>query len=87
MAIRADPTDAKAAAAVTKKPVCKQKSLHSLPLPGSYDPGTTSSGEHTVPLMLEQRHADLCHLRLTTHSVPLPPLGLSEPEPPNQLFL
>ena len=52
------------------------------PLPGSHDPGTTSPGEHTVSLRLLQRHAALCHHRLTTHSVPLPPPDLSEPEPP-----
>ena len=32
-------------------------------------------------------HAGLCRRRLTLHSVPLPPPGLSEPEAPNQLLL
>ena len=56
-------------------------------LPGSHDPGTTSPGECTARLRLLQRHAGLCRRRLTLHSVLLPPPGLSEPEPPNQLLL
>ena len=48
-------------------------SLCSSPLPGSRDPGTTSLGEHKVRLRLVQRHAGLCHRRLTPHPVPLPP--------------
>ena len=51
-------------------------------LPGSHDPGTTSSGEQMVRLRLLQRHAGLSCCRLAPHSVPLPPPSLSEPEPP-----
>ena len=56
-------------------------SLCNLPLPGSCDPGTTSPGEHTALLRLLQRHTGLSHHRLTPHSVPLFPHGLSKPEP------
>ena len=59
-------------------------SLCSLPLPGSYDPGTTSLGEHTACLRTLQRHVGLCCRRLNPHSIPLPPPSLSEPEPPKQ---
>ena len=38
-------------------------------------------------LRLVQHHATLCHRRLAPHSIPLPPPGLSEPEPPKQLLL
>ena len=62
-------------------------SLCSPPLPGSHDPGTTSPGEHMARLRLLQHHVSLCRRRLAPHSVPLPPPGLSEPEPPNQLLL
>ena len=40
-----------------------------------------------VHLRLVQHHAGLWRCKLTLHSVPLPPTGLSEPEPPNQLLL
>ena len=45
-------------------------------------PGRT----HVVPRLL-QHYAGLCHPRLAPHSIPLPPPGLREPEPPNQLLL
>ena len=44
------------------------RSLCSMPLPGSPDPGTTSLGEHTACLRLLQLHAGLCCCRLTLHS-------------------
>ena len=49
-------------------------SLCSPPLPGPRDPGTTSPVERTGRLGLVQRHAGLCHRRLTPHLYPsLPP--------------
>ena len=63
-------------------------SLCSPLLPASRDPGTTSPGEHMACLRLLQRHFGLFRCRrLAPHSAPLPAPGLSEPEPPNQLFL
>ena len=56
-------------------------SLCSPPLPGSSDPGTTSWREHTARLRLLQSHPSFCRCRLAPHSVPLPPPGLSEPNP------
>ena len=56
-------------------------SMCSPPLPGSHDPGTTSLGEHTAELRLVQLHTSLRRRRLALHSIPLPPPGLSEPEP------
>ena len=35
------------------------RSLCSMPLPGSHNPGTSSPGEHTVRLRLLQRHVSL----------------------------
>ena len=60
--------------------------VHPPPLPWSRDPGTTSPGEHTSCLRLLQCHASLCCHRLTPHSVPLLPPGLSEPDRPSQLL-
>ena len=57
-------------------------SLCSLPLPGPCDPGTISLGEYMAWLRLLQCHTGLCHCRFTPHSIHLPPLGLSEQEPP-----
>ena len=66
-----------AAAAATKNPVCKRRSLStpptldslcSPPLPGSRDPGTTSPGEHMACLRLLQHYIGLCHCRLAPHS-------------------
>ena len=68
-------------------PTSPPRILCSPPLPGSRDPGTTSPGEPMAHLRLLQHHAGLCCHRLTLHSVPLPPPGLSELEPPNQLLL
>ena len=48
------------------------RSLCSLPLPGSCDPGTTSPGEHTVCLRLLQFHSGLCSTGLT--HIPYPSL-------------
>ena len=89
--------DAKAAAAATKKPVCKHRSLSTPPrLPQEpVQPATarvprsraTSLGERTARLRLVQCPAGLCLRRLALHSVPLPPPHLIEPEPPNQLLL
>ena len=54
-------------------------SLCSPPLPVSRDPGTTSPGERTACLGLVQRHAGLCHCRLTLPPYPsLPPAWVSQ---------
>ena len=88
-----------AAAAATKNPVCKRRSLSTppprslctTPLPESQDRGTSSPREHTVRLRLLQRHAGLCclwlapHSNLTTVSLTLP--SLSEQKPPNKPLL
>ena len=87
--------DAKAAAATTKEPVCKHRSLSTPPLPGAcaacHCQGPEIQGqlprENTCRLRLVQHHAGLCRRRLAPHSVPLPPRGLSKPEAPNQLLL
>ena len=80
----------------TKKPVCKHRSPSTPPLPGAcvachcqgpMIQGQLPLGEHTVHLSLLQCHTDLCHHRLSPHSVPIHPPVLSEPEPPNQLLL
>ena len=62
-------------------------SLCSLPLPGSHEPGRTSPGEHTAHLRVLHHQAGLCTRRFAPHSVPLPPPGLSEAEPLNQLLI
>ena len=79
--------DAKAAAAATKKPVSKHRSLSIPPLPGAcaarHCQGPVVQGQ------LPQENARR-PLPLQAHpasSVPLPPPGLSEPEPPKQLLL
>ena len=67
--------DANAAAAATKNPVCKHRSLStppwslcSPPLPGSRDLETTTPGEHTACLRRLQRQASLWCCRLAPHS-------------------
>ena len=77
--------NAKAAAAATKKPVCKHRWLSTPPFLGdcaahhchSHDPGTTSPGEHMTHLRLLQHYAGLWNRRLAPHSVSLLP-----PPPP-----
>ena len=88
--------DAKAAAAATKKPECEHRSLFTPPLPGDcaarHCQGPVIQGQ--LPRE-NARHASGCCNVTTpltpqarpTSSVPLPPPGLSEPEPPNQLLL
>ncbi|KAJ8782426.1 hypothetical protein J1605_010134 [Eschrichtius robustus] len=88
--------DAKAAAAATKKPVCEHRSLSTPPLPGAcaarHCQGPVIQGQ----LRREdaQRASGWCNVTTPlppqarpASSVPLPPPGLSEPEPPKQLLL
>ena len=56
------------------------------PWPDSRDPVTTSLGERMACLRQLKCHTGLCCSRLAPHSIPLPPPGLSEPKPPNQLL-
>ena len=87
--------DARAAAATTKKPVCEHRSLSTPPLlgacaaraaglPWSWDnfPGRT----HGAPQAAATSRRPLPPQACPT-SVPLPPPGLSEPEPTKQLLL
>ena len=88
--------DAKAAAAATKKPVCEPRSLSTPPLPGA-----GAACHHQAPVIRgklprenARRASGCCNVTtpLTPQarpasSVPLPPPGLSEPEPPKQLLL
>ena len=74
--------NSKAASAATKKPVCKHRSLSTppiprslgnLPLPGSWDVGTTAPGEHTVcfgccNIMPASVTKGSCHIQY--HSLP-----------------
>ena len=87
--------DAKAAAAATKKPVCEHRSLSTPPLLGA---GAACHGQGPVirgqlPRENTRRAWGCCNITtpLTPQacpaSVPLPPPGLSEPEPPKQLLL
>ena len=71
--------DAKAAAAATKKPVCKHRSLSTPPLPGACAArhcqgpviqGQLPPGERMACLRLVQCHASLCCCRLTPHLYP-----------------
>ena len=71
--------DAKAAAASTKKPVCKHRSLSTPPLPGACAAhhcqglviqGQLPWGEHKVRLRLLQSHTSLCRHRLTQRPYP-----------------
>ena len=48
--------------------ISPSRSLCSPPLPGSYDPGTTSLGEHMMCLRLLQCHTGHCHHRFMPHS-------------------
>ena len=88
--------DAKAAPAASKKPVCEHRSLSTLPLPGAcaachcQGPGI----QRQLPWENAQRASGWCNVTtpLTPQarpasSVPLPPRGLGEPEPPKQLLL
>ena len=69
------------AAAATKKPVCKHRSLSTpnlSPLPGSRDPGTTSPGECTARHRLVHCHTHPGCGRLTPHQYPsVPPACMS----------
>ena len=85
--------NAKAAAAATKKPVCKHRSLSTPPLPGASAARHCQGRMILGPLPQEntQRSSGCCNItpasatcRLALHSVTLSPPGLSEPEPPNQ---
>ena len=87
--------DAKAAAAATKKPVCKHRSLYTPPLREPVQPATARvpwsrdnfpGRMHGAP----QAAATSCRPlppQARPAPVPLPPASLSEPEPPNQLLL
>ena len=87
--------DTKAAAAATKRPVCKHRSLSTPPLPGA---GAARHGQGPViqgqlPQENTQHASGCCNVMLASatagspriHTPPSP--GLSEPEPPNQLLL
>ena len=88
--------DAKAAAATTKKPVSKHRSLSTPPLLGG-----CAARHHQGPVIQGQlrrenarRTSGWCNVMTPllpqarpTSSVPLPHPGLSEAEPPNQLLL
>ena len=70
--------DTMAAAAATKKPVCKHRSLSTLPLPGAcaarHCQGPMIQGqlpwENTQCIMLVQCHADVCRCRLAPYPYP-----------------
>ena len=87
--------DAQAAAAATKKPVCEHRSLSTPPLPGAcaarHCQGPMIQGQLPREKHSTHQAAATSHQPLPPQarpaSVPLPPLGLSEPEPPNQLLL
>ena len=86
----------KAAAAATKNPVCKHRSLSTHPLLGTsaarHCQGPVIQGQlpwenkRCAPRLL-QRLTGFCLCRLAPHSVPFPLPGLSEPQPPNQQLL
>ena len=87
--------DAKAAAAATKKPVCKHRSLSTPPLPGAsaarHCQGPVIQGQ--LPRENARRASGCCNVTLASAASGLPhilypslPPGLSEPEPPNQLL-
>ena len=88
--------DAKAAAATTKKPVCEHRSLYTPPLPGAcaarLGQGPVIQGQ--PPRENARRASGCCNVTPASaaqarpaSSVPLPPRGLGEPEPPKQLLL
>ena len=87
--------DAKAAAAATKNPVCEHRSLSTPPVPGAcaarHCQGPVIQGKLTRENA--RRASGWCNVTPASAaagspaSVPLPPPGLSEPEPPNQLLL
>ena len=88
--------DAKAAAAATKKPVCKHRSLSTPPLPGAcaacHCQGPVIQGQ--LPRENARHASGCCNVTMPlppqarpASSVPLPPPGLSEPESPKQLLL
>ena len=88
--------DAKAAAATTKKPVCKHRSLSTPPLTGAraarHCQGPVIQGK--LPRGNTRHALGWCNLTLASATagssrIPYPslPPGLSEPEPPNQLLL
>ena len=87
--------DTKAAAAATKKPVCKHRSLSTPSLLGGcaarHCQGPVIQGQ--LPWESAPCTSGWCNVMLSSaaagsqHSVPLPPPGLSELEPPNQLLL
>ena len=88
--------DAKAAAATTKKSVCKHRSLSTPPLLGACAARPCQGPVIQVQLLWEnKRHASgLCNVTPASASagsprIPYPslPPGLSEPEPPNQPLL
>ena len=100
VAIRADPRDVHETLRLLLQPprsLCASTGpLSTPPLQGAcaacHCQGPVIQGqlpwEHTWQcLRLLQYRASLCRRRLALHSVPLPPPGLSEPEPPNQLLL
>ena len=87
--------DAKAADAATRKPVCKHRSLSTPPLPGAcaarHCQGPVIQGQlprrtQSVPQAVAMSWWPLW-LQAHPASIPLPPTGLSEPEPPNQLLV
>ena len=88
--------DAKAAAAATKKPVCKHRSLSTPPLPvacaARHCQGPGIRGQ--LPRENALRASGCCNVTTPlppqarpASSVPLPPRGLGEPEPLKQLLL
>ena len=86
--------DTKAAAASTKKPVCKHRSLSTPPLPGAcaahhcQAPGIQGQ----LPWENARRASGWCNVTSASAAAvsprirTLPPPGLSEPEPPKQLL-
>ena len=86
--------DAKAAASATRKPVCKHRSLSTPLHPGAcaarHCQGPVIQGQ--LPRENARRASGWCNVmwplppQARPASVPLPPPGLSEPEPPNQLL-
>ena len=87
--------DAKAAAAATKKPVCKHKSLSTSPLPGAclahHCQGPVIQGQ--LPRENTRRASGCWNITPASATAGSPRIrtppspGLSEPEPPNQLLL
>ena len=88
--------DTKAAAAATKKPVCEHTSLSTPPLPVACAARHCQAPviRRQLPQENARRTSGCCNVTTPlppqarpASSVPLPPPGLGEPEPPKQLLL